>query len=69
MPTAIYEADHIKARAIIAPAAENLGHLVVIAIAEERERCAKIADRLRTHSDPDVAHAAGAIADEIRSGD
>lgn len=34
---------------------------------EEREQCAKIAEALLSHSNPDIAHAAGAIAEEIRT--
>ncbi len=47
---------------------KNFWHAQIVkARAEERERCAKIAERLASHSNAEIAHAAQALADEIRN--
>ena len=66
MPTPTWDADFIKAQAILAPSYNGVQIMVANAIAEERERCAKVVENMG-RSNGKVRKSHKVIAAEIRA--
>lgn len=66
MPIAAYDKDFLKANSILAPTYNSIQNLVATAIAEERERCASVVERMGRSSGR-VRKTHKLIAAEIRA--
>lgn len=44
MPVTVYDEDHVRAEGMLTASYASLRHVVALCIAQERERCAKIAE-------------------------
>lgn len=65
MPTIILDTDHMKSRSIAARHATSIAYEIAEAIAEERERSAKIADSFSEAADASGEHGEVYIAKRI----